>query len=507
MPSLNKSFFLFIFFLFTLLSCSKGQNLIQQGTALCIAGKYAEALPVLKQATQQYPDSARAFNTLGEAELQLGDTVAAIAAYNKALEDCNIALSLKPNDKKTYLRRAWAEQNLNKNIEAIRDYHKAAQLDPTDSISYFDAASIEYNLNDSINAIDDYTKAIKIDPTNSDAYYFRAKMKEEVHDTLEAIKDYDMAIKYNLNDTMAYFDRGIDKMAIRDFFSAYDDFSAYIKLRPHDAEGYSERASAKMFQNRPGALAESIADMDSARTIRNREDESSMQINSPYDTAAFLKRADYRYTIEGDNKGAMDDLNKYIAIMKNNPKAFYLKSSIEDYSGNYVASIEDINEAIKLDSANAQYLYRKAFTEYSITDFRGAIKTCTRIIELKNNNYHYPTLLFRAHIYDTLKEYNNELNDLEAILKINNKNFNEGAYIGIGKTYFKIKDYTHALIAYDTLINLYPQSGCGYYGKALVYFAQGDDENGCINFNKALQFRCGDTGYQHEEDLRRKCHE
>lgn len=91
--------------------------------------------------------------------------------YDKALEDLNKAIKLKPDDN-MYYYRANIYYTIDQFDQALKDYSKAISIDPTKA-HYFQMQGLVYYLKqENNNAFNSFMEAIKLEEKPSYTYFF-----------------------------------------------------------------------------------------------------------------------------------------------------------------------------------------------------------------------------------------------------------------------------------------------------------------------------------------------
>lgn len=186
--------------------------------------------------------------------------------YDKAIDDYNKAIALRPNDANAYYNRGDAYSAKGEHDKAIEDYTKAIELYSDvilKSITYVSRGWASYlktlptsrggplegtpssRQEDIDKAIEDYTKAIELYPKNSPAYSGRAKLYAKRRQYDEAIKDSTKVIELSKNfdwsqdirtmgtpDGYAYFDRSEFYYEKGDYSKAVEDYNKGLAIVP-----------------------------------------------------------------------------------------------------------------------------------------------------------------------------------------------------------------------------------------------------------------------------------
>jgi tetratricopeptide (TPR) repeat protein len=106
----------------------------------------------------------------------------------KALEDYNRAIKLKPNVAAGYLGRANTLQILGRYEESIEDYNTTIDINPKLANAYINRASAYSHLGQYEKAIADYEKGLELDPDIDDKPGFISRMLSNEPNTDKGIR-------------------------------------------------------------------------------------------------------------------------------------------------------------------------------------------------------------------------------------------------------------------------------------------------------------------------------
>ena len=145
----------------------------------------------------------------------LRDTMASKAIFLQALEDCNIAIRLRPNDAMAYEKREFINLNLNRNREAIEDASKLIELSPENELGYYTRGMAYMRFNEVGKAFADFDKAVQVNPAYHSAWNNRGTLLLNHYQRYnEAMSDFNKAISLNpmgsyyLNRSICYYKMG-----------------------------------------------------------------------------------------------------------------------------------------------------------------------------------------------------------------------------------------------------------------------------------------------------------
>jgi tetratricopeptide (TPR) repeat protein len=108
----------------------------------------------------------------------------------KALEDFNRAIKIKPQVAAGYLGRANTLQIMGRYEEAIEDYNKTLEINPKLANAYVNRASAYSHLGQYENAIVDYEKGLELDPKIDDKPGFISRLFSNEPNTDKGIRKH-----------------------------------------------------------------------------------------------------------------------------------------------------------------------------------------------------------------------------------------------------------------------------------------------------------------------------
>lgn len=135
--------------------------------------------------------------------------------FQNALEDCNVALSVKHNHSAGYEDRQFIYYNLGKDSEALADADTLIRLDPRNKLGYYTRGLIYMRSNEPSKALADFNTCISIDPDYDAALNNRGTLLvNSFQRYADALIDFNKAIRLNpegnnyLNRSICYYKLG-----------------------------------------------------------------------------------------------------------------------------------------------------------------------------------------------------------------------------------------------------------------------------------------------------------
>jgi tetratricopeptide (TPR) repeat protein/serine/threonine protein kinase len=219
------------------------------GLHLWMSKDYVGAIRFWTAAVAIRPNSAAAYNNLGNALRDHKELPEAIAAFRKAIElDTSFALP--------YYNLGLTLNEQEKLPEAIEAYRKAIELDPKYAAAYNNlgcALRRQKNLPESIEAI---RTAIELDPNVAIPYYNLGLALGDQEKLPEAIEAYRKAIKLDPKYTIVYNNLGIALRHQKRLREAVETFRIGLEQNPQNPATYNNLGNAL---NDQMAFSEAVA--------------------------------------------------------------------------------------------------------------------------------------------------------------------------------------------------------------------------------------------------------
>ncbi len=291
---------------------------------------------------------------IGRAKLRLatGDTIAAVADLDRALE-------INKNATNAYVLRADIAIHKNKDFQkALNDMNEAIKLQPQYAGFFINRAFLRYNLDDYFGAMADYDYAIQLEPMNSVALFNRGLLRAEVHDNDRAIDDFTKVLSLNSNDYKALYNRAMLYKDVHDFKNALIDINKVIEAYPSFAGAYFMRYDINRLS---GNISAAEKDYNKSMALAKKPVDKSEQKNSEASTAeetepqeVVSNRFTSLLTIDNDTdveeeynnksiRGRVQDRNISIEAEPMFVLSFYSSPTQLKENTYYLKEVDDIN--------------------------------------------------------------------------------------------------------------------------------------------------------------------
>lgn len=434
--------------------------------------------------------------------------------YQKALNNCNIALSKNSNDTQSILQKAMVYVALGKNNEALATFNQAVNINKNYSTLISRA---QFNLkirNQNWEAIKDLNTIIENlnlpeDNRLLNSLYMRGIIHKNLGSYENAISDFEQVEKIDKNYLKVQFN--LDKV-----YEALgrDRQQEKADIATAEKEQYLFDAIIK---DRRGTST--ISDFDKvinvigSNTRVNKEDRR-------IDGIAYI----YRGVLHHKNnspKLAISDFNKAIEIYPERSDIYNRRgmSYINLHSHpTSIQALKDFNTAISLDTnnfeaySNTGWLYLNHFKDYKKAEniFKELLE---KIEDLQDKRYQ---AYIQFQVYQNLGSVYYEDGELNSAIDSHTKAIElmtteEFSFLLDSQPYaerasykMKKKKYDSALEDINLAIEINPNKPYHYLTKGTIYFQQNQDEEARVSFQQGLDVaqRIGDTAsYNSIQDI------
>jgi tetratricopeptide (TPR) repeat protein len=276
---------------------------------------------------------------------------------------------------------------------------------------------------------------------NTPDAYFNKAYNYLLFDKNQAIIYFDKCLEADNNYVAAYLLRGITKFKLGSYEDALVDFSEALERNEKLAIAYMYKGYT--FQQ----LGQNDLALSSFNAyIENKETGSSLDFR-------VLGRAKL---VEGDHDGAVEAFNK--AISENPTESEYYYQFMAYFEAQaYELAIEQINQAIALNSEFYGYYIHRGKSNFLIGNMDAAMTDYSRAIRLSDevSDSYY----LRGLVLDSLEQHNSAITDFSEAIRLN------------------------------------PEDGTYYSKRGNAKFAIGNRESACLDWTVA-----GNLGYYEEFD-------
>ena len=345
---------------------------ISEGRATLQKGELQQAEAKFRHAIKLQPDSAVAQHFLGVVLEKEGDTTAARAAYQRAVEldpgDLNSRQSvhrLSPPDAPA--QGPAAEEFANSRPSGEDDPAKVAEFEnyirdsrypevepmlaayvkdhPTSSWGWYALGYSQFaqkKIGDSVKSL---AQCLSLNVKNADAHKILGRDLMIIGRFDAAQTEYEQAIGYAPNSSESHYDLGKLFSLQDNWIAARKQFEAAISLDPSyieaiDSLGFSQEALGK----------DEEAVQSYQKAIALNEHRQGKFVSAHVNLSAYYNRT-------GDNEKALDYAQKALALDPKSDAAWFQKARAEERKNQLQAAADSLQHAITLNSRSSSYYY------------------------------------------------------------------------------------------------------------------------------------------------------
>jgi protein O-mannosyl-transferase len=166
----------------------------------------------------------------------------------KALEDYNMAIKLKPNAQ-TYNSRARLFFDLSNSRDslmlALEDYNKAIEMDPGNGEFHVNRGATWARLGNFEKAMEDINQGLVYKPDHAVGYLNRSVLNNNIGNTREALTDLEKYVEFNQNNADIWYEIARARRILNMPPDTYiNEYTKAIRLNPNKGLFYHERGTA-----------------------------------------------------------------------------------------------------------------------------------------------------------------------------------------------------------------------------------------------------------------------
>ena len=237
--------------------------------------------------------------------------------YEKAFDDFDKAISLRPGFTGLYYSRGVTNFLAQRFPEAVSDFDRYIKKEPKDPSAYLNRGASYLFLGDTLKAMNDYNQAIKLDRFEPECYIRRGRVYAAQEKYEDALADMSKAIELDSTNTLAYFNRALLHYELHDYNAAMRDLNRVLKEEPGNALTLYNRS---LIYAQVGDYASALEDMDRVLNI------------NPRNVLAYFNRAAF-FMEMGRWRDALADYDRAIELYPDFAKAYLNRSYVENMLG------------------------------------------------------------------------------------------------------------------------------------------------------------------------------
>ncbi|HEX4026402.1 MAG TPA: tetratricopeptide repeat protein [Rhizomicrobium sp.] len=207
------------------------------GQTLMAAGRLSEALTAFDRALAVRSDFFEALYNRATTLFQLNRFAEAVSGYDKAL-------ALRPGSAECHYNRGIALAALGWLEEALISYDRALGLNAKFASAFDNRGNVLRQIGRLDQALESYNRALALAPDAFRVHYNRGIVLSDLKRPAQALASYEKTIALEPGFADAWLNRGIALLAMDRFPEALESFDHVLSLRPGDIEALNNRGTA-----------------------------------------------------------------------------------------------------------------------------------------------------------------------------------------------------------------------------------------------------------------------
>lgn len=288
-----------------------------------------------------------------------------------ALQDYNIAISLKPEVMTTKNLRSIFRVLFDDYSEVINDFDYTITIDTSEYKAYNGKEFVDFVAGDPFKKLDEYELELKNDPDNYQLIIRTALAEFYVHNYGNAIILCSRAIEVNPNGQWAFFIRGNAFAMINELSKSLKDYYSFERI---------DNSFPVLYLNR------GIVNMNLGNRYQAMEDfNAALKLRPDLHGAMYFKGK-----MLGEN-GKFDEAIELLSkVIEHHPKdigALMHRGQYYKKKNNYIEALSDYDVIIKNDVEIAEVYHNRGNLRIMIKDLKGALEDFDEALSVDENLY------------------------------------------------------------------------------------------------------------------------
>ena len=495
--------------------------------------EYARADSSLDQMIHYWPKEAQNYSLKAQVALAREDTTSAEGWIDRALEQ-------NAFEGPAWSMKAMLQARRNEFKEAEESLDKAIVQMPRVAGLYINRALARYNQENLRGAMSDYDTALEIDPSNYLGHFNRGLLRAQVGEDNLAIEDFNFVLDIETDNTIVLYNRALLLDNVGDHNGAIRDISTVIKDYPDFWEGYRKRAEIRRkvgdiygaerdeFKVLEARIAAATGKYKPSGKTRKKSEHNIEQYDKLVEEDMQEPENEYASEYRGRVQNHQSELRveplyvlsyyrqvsevkTYVAYSKdlddlNNrhvlPAVLYLTplegSMTEQNIQQHFDWITELTEKLEKDPYNTDLLFRRALDYYHVRDFENSISDLNALLAIVHD--HVLALMLRAQCRVAQLEVSRttaSAADLRLGYLMVLQDYTHAAdarpdvayhFYNKGNLYVQLGEYGNAIQAYTEALRLDSHFPDAYYSRGVAYLLSGQNAEGLNDLSQAGEY-------------------
>lgn len=267
--------------------------------------------------------------------------------YQRAVEDCDHALSLDPIYGEAYLLRGIAFSTLSEYQRAISDFTRALALGSRDVYAYAHRGMAYRERKNYGQALADLDQALALDPQVDEIVLLRNLTYGQFNEAGRGLGDFDHTLELNPDDAQAYVSRGMAYCALGEYRRAIEDLDLALSLNPNDAQAFAGRGHVYLEM---GDIERAQDDLSQSRALEADDVHTGLLLE---------------WTVLCQDGPQPDTATRLEAIAAENPRqyaAYICRGVALLLHERFEEALAELEQALLLDTSKGHAYFWKALT-------------------------------------------------------------------------------------------------------------------------------------------------
>jgi tetratricopeptide (TPR) repeat protein len=348
--------------------------------------------------------------------------------------------------------------------QARSAYKIAVEWDARLAIAHSGLAQVYTQVQDYENALLEWDLAIGIDRSQIDFYYQRALLSKLLKNYYQVLADCKLILERDPHHPSARWLNAVALVKTENYQIALFNLNQHINAYPQDPNGYCYRG---ICYERMDQFTEALTDLDRAIALR------------PYQPVFHHARGRTRQQL-GDLAGALTDFN--VTIDRKPHAAVYDdRAEVHRCLGNYLAALQDCDNAIKLNPKLISAYFRRGLTYTEFGDLELALADYTKTIDCDPE--YIQAYIQRSWIYFRQDDYSRAKRDCHSAITLDEGCFWANYVLGVVNSLLGLKN--NALTNFTRAIEIFPNYVSARYHRGILHHDLGDIPKAMVDFEQA----------------------